>query len=128
MSDHKGASILLPNLPQAKVYRQSCAIGPCVLLASAAPPRSQLVILLTIERNGETVFEDQTTGGEMVREFDELIGWLMRENEFPAGAALLTGTGIVPPDEFTLENGDVVHVEIPGIGVLTNPVVKASRK
>ena len=97
-------------------------------LASAAPPRSQLVILLTIERNGETVFEDQTTGGEMVREFDELIGWLMRENEFPAGAALLTGTGIVPPDEFTLENGDVVHVEIPGIGVLTNPVVKASRK
>ena len=61
----------------------------------------------------------------IVRSWDELIGWLTRENDIPDGAFLLTGTGIVPPDEFTLEDGDSVSIEITGIGTLTNPVVKA---
>ena len=61
----------------------------------------------------------------MVRSFEDLIGWLFRENDFPAGVILLTGTGIVPPDDFTLEDGDTVSMEATGIGTLTNPVVKA---
>ena len=60
----------------------------------------------------------------MVRSFEDLIGWLYRENEFPTGTILLTGTGIVPPDDFSLENGDLVTMEVTGIGTLTNPVVK----
>ena len=63
----------------------------------------------------------------MVRSFDDLIGWLVRENEFPNGAFLLTGTGVVPPDDFGLENGDIVSIESPAIGTLTNPVIKESR-
>lgn len=113
-------------LPQAKVYRQCCGLGPAVLLAGNAPPRSEFGIRLTIQRRGETVFDDTTSAGEMVREFDELIGWLMRENDFPHGAVLLTGTGLVPPDDFTLKNGDMVSIQIDGIGTLTNPVVQST--
>lgn len=113
-------------LPQAKVYRQCCGLGPTVLLTRDAPERQGFGIELTIERRGEVVFNDTTSAGEMVREFTELIGWLMRENEFPHGAVLLTGTGLVPPDEFTLKNGDLVSVRIDGIGTLSNPVVQAN--
>jgi len=60
----------------------------------------------------------------MVRTFEDLIGWLYRENDFPNGAFLLTGTGVVPPDDFTLEDGDVITMEVTGIGTLSNPVVK----
>jgi len=113
-------------LPQAKVYRQCCGLGPSILLARDAPERSSFGIRLTIERRGEVVFNDTTSAGEMVREFDDLIGWLMRENDFPNGAVLLTGTGLVPPDDFTLRNGDTVSITIDGIGTLTNPVVQAT--
>ena len=112
-------------LPQAKVYKQCCGLGPTVLLAKDAPARSEFGIELKIERAGKIVFNDSTSAGEMVREFDELIGWLMRENEFPHGAVLLTGTGLVPPDDFTLRNGDLVSISIDGIGTLTNPVVQS---
>ncbi len=112
-------------LPQAKVYRQCCSLGPAVLLANGAPSREEFGIELTIERDGEVVFRDSTSAGEMVREFDELAGWLMRENEFPAGAVLLTGTGVVPPDDFTLRNGDLVSISIDHIGTLRNPVVQS---
>lgn len=113
-------------LPQAKVYRQCCGLGPTVLLAREVPERSAFGIRLKIERRNEVVFEDTTSAGEMVREFDDLISWLMRENDFPAGAVLLTGTGLVPPDDFTLRNGDIVSITIDGIGTLTNPVVQAT--
>ena len=63
----------------------------------------------------------------IVRGFDELIGWLIRENDIPDGAFLLTGTGVVPPDDFSLEEGDSVSIEITGIGTLTNPVVKSAK-
>jgi 2-dehydro-3-deoxy-D-arabinonate dehydratase len=110
-------------LPQAKVYKQSCALGPCVTLATALPPREQVAIRLRIDRGGATAFAGETSLARMARPLEELVDWLGRENEFPHGAILLTGTGVVPPDEFTLQAGDVVTIAIDGIGELTNPVV-----
>ncbi len=111
-------------LPQAKMYEACCALGPCVTLASAMPPASEITIRLTIERDGATAFDSSTSVGRMARSFAELIGWLGRDNTFPQGAVLLTGTGIVPPDEFSLQDGDRVTIAIDGIGALVNPVVK----
>lgn len=111
-------------LPQAKVYNQCCAVGPCVFVPESPLDRPATTIELTIERNNEEIFRGDTNLGEFARDFDDLAGWLFREYDFPDGAMLLTGTGIVPPDEFSLEDGDVVHISITGIGTLTNPVVK----
>ena len=113
-------------LPQAKFYKNCCSLGPGVLLTKDAPERSGFNINLKIERRGEVVYDESTTAGEMVREFTELTDWLFRENDFPDGAVLLTGTGLVPPDDFTLKNGDLVSISINGIGTLTNPVVQAT--
>jgi 2-dehydro-3-deoxy-D-arabinonate dehydratase len=110
-------------LPQAKVYKQSCALGPCITLASAMPPREQTGIRLRVERGGAVAFEGATGLDRMARTLEELVDWLGRENEFPNGVILLTGTGIVPPDEFTLQHGDAVTITIDGIGELVNPVV-----
>jgi 2-dehydro-3-deoxy-D-arabinonate dehydratase len=112
-------------LPQAKLYRQSCALGPWILIPEAPLDRAKTQLAMTVQRKGKDVFKGSTDLDQMVRSFDDLIGWLFRENEFPAGVILLTGTGIVPPDDFTLEDGDVVSMEATGIGTLTNPVVKA---
>lgn len=112
-------------LPQAKVYNQCCGLGPCVLLADKPLNREATQIRMSIERKGKPVFQGETHLGQMKREFDELIDWVTRENDMPHGAILLTGTGIVPPDDFTLEDGDIVAIEITGIGTLTNPIVKA---
>lgn len=111
-------------LPQAKVYNQSCSVGPCILLADEPLDRAATKIVLTIERNGQTVFQDDTDLSQMARSFEDLVDWLCREYDFPHGALLLTGTGIVPPDDFSLEQEDTVHIEITGIGTLSNPVVK----
>lgn len=112
-------------LPQAKVYNQCCALGPCILLADQPLDRDSTKVMLSISRAGREVFRGETHLGMIVRGWDELIGWLIRENDIPDGAFLLTGTGVVPPDEFTLEDGDSVSIEITGVGTLTNPVVKA---
>ena len=114
-------------LPQAKVYDASCALGPVVTLAPAMPPLHTLTIRLEIERSGTTAFDGSTSFGRMVRRLDELIDWLGRDNLFPDGVVLLTGTGIVPPDEFALQAGDLVRITINGIGTLTNPVVQGPR-
>jgi 2-dehydro-3-deoxy-D-arabinonate dehydratase len=111
-------------LPQAKVYDASCALGPVVTLASAMPPVRELTIRLEIERDGTAAFSGTTSVSRMARGLDELIDWLGRDNLFPDGVILLTGTGIVPPDEFTLRAGDQVRITIDGIGTLTNPVVQ----
>ena len=111
-------------LPQAKVYDACCALGPVITLAGAMPPAEAIGIRMTIERDGATAFEGATSTARMARRFEELIDWLGRENVFPDGVILLTGTGIVPPDEFSLRAGDVVRITIDGIGTLTNPVVQ----
>lgn len=113
-------------LPQAKVYNQCCGLGPCVLLASDEFDQNSTTIDLQIHRRGELAFQGDTTLEQLHRKLDDLVGWLFRENDLPNGAFLLTGTGIVPPDEFTLEDGDSVSITISGIGTLTNPVVKES--
>jgi 2-dehydro-3-deoxy-D-arabinonate dehydratase len=110
-------------LPQAKVYRQCCALGPCVLLADQPLDLEATTIRLVIERNGKEVFSGETDLGRLNRKLEELAEWLVRENEFPAGAFLLTGTGIVPPDEFTCRGGDIISMTVAGIGTLRNPVV-----
>jgi 2-dehydro-3-deoxy-D-arabinonate dehydratase len=111
-------------LPQAKVYNQCCGLGPCVLVADQPLDREATQIRMSIERKGKPVFQGETNLGQMKREFPELIDWLTRENDIPNGAILLTGTGIVPPDDFTLVDGDIVAIEVTGIGTLTNPIVK----
>lgn len=107
-------------LPQAKVYRGSCAVGPCLLIAGTVPAATG--IHLTITRAGGTVFEGSTAVSQLKRGFDELAGWLFRENDFPRGCLLLTGTGLVPPGMWTLEQGDIVRIRIDGIGTLENAV------
>ena len=109
-------------LPQAKIYDNSCSVGPVITLAGAMPPREQIDIRLSIERKGAKVFEGATSVAAMARPLEDLVSWLGRETSFPHGAMLLTGTGIVPPDDFTLAAGDLVHIDISGVGRLSNPV------
>jgi 2-dehydro-3-deoxy-D-arabinonate dehydratase len=109
-------------LPQAKVYDHCCALGPVITLTDGMPTLKEVTIHLTIERRGSRVFEGATTLSAMARSFDDLIEWLGRDNSFPHGVILLTGTGIVPPDDFALATGDVVHIDVKGIGRLTNLV------
>jgi 2-dehydro-3-deoxy-D-arabinonate dehydratase len=109
-------------LPQAKIYAGSCAVGPVVTPAAAMPSLADVEIRLVIRRAGAVAFDGATTLGMMARTPEDLVGWLTRENAFPHGALLMTGTGIVPPDEFTLKPGDEVSITIAGIGTLTNPV------
>jgi len=109
-------------LPQAKVYRRACALGPGIVLAGELDPRA-LGIRLTIQRDGKTVFQGETSTRMMNRTLEELVAYLGRANEFPHGVVLLTGTGIVPGDDFTLQEGDVISVAIDGLGELVNPVV-----
>jgi 2-dehydro-3-deoxy-D-arabinonate dehydratase len=109
-------------LPQAKCYDNSCSIGPCITLVDAMPKPDETAIRLIIERGGKVAFDGATKVSAMKRSFDELIEWLGKETSFPSGAVLLTGTGIVPPDDFTLAVGDIVHIDVSGIGRLSNPV------
>jgi 2-dehydro-3-deoxy-D-arabinonate dehydratase len=109
-------------LPQAKVYDGSCALGPLLTLAEAMPPQEQVTIRLTIERSGRIVFDGSTSPAAMKRGFEDLVAWLGRDNTFPCGAVLLTGTGVVPPDNFSLAAGDTIHIDITGIGRLSNVV------
>ena len=109
-------------LPQAKIYHGSCAMGPMVTLAQAAPNILKMEIKLTIERGGQVAFEGSTNVDQITRTLPSLAEWLFRENSFPNGAFLMTGTGIVPPDAFSLATGDVVTIRIGELGTLANPV------
>jgi 2-dehydro-3-deoxy-D-arabinonate dehydratase len=111
-------------LPQAKVYDACCALGPVITLASAMPPIREVEIRLEIERAGKAIVKESTSLARMARTLDELVDWLGRENRYPDGVFLLTGTGIVPPDDFSLEPGDLVRISIDGIGTLVNPVIR----
>ena len=108
-------------LPQAKVYDGSCALGPCVLLSNELLPKST-VIQIEIMRQGNRVFTGNTTLAELKRDPKELARFLFRDNSFPQGVFLMTGTGIVPANDFTLAKGDVILIQIEGIGLLENYV------
>ena len=109
-----------PYLPQAKVYRGSCAIGPCLVVGDAVNKETEISI--TIERSGQQVFSGATNVSQIKRSFKELAEFLFRDNEFPVGAYLMTGTGVVPDSDFTLQTKDNISIEIAGIGKLTNTV------
>lgn len=118
--DIEGENLLY--LPQAKIYQGSCALGPWIEVGATEATAREWRIRLDIRRDGETAFSGETSVGQIKRGFDELAGFLFRSQTFPHGAVLLTGTGIVPPDHFTLREADDVRIEISGIGLLHNPV------
>jgi 2-dehydro-3-deoxy-D-arabinonate dehydratase len=108
-------------LPQAKCFKLCAALGPAVLIQNE-PLAPTTRIHLQIDRDGAAAFEGETTLAQLKRTPAELAGFLYRDNTFPHGAFLMTGTGIVPGDEFTLKSGDVVKITIDGIGTLVNPM------
>jgi 2-dehydro-3-deoxy-D-arabinonate dehydratase len=112
-------------LPQAKVYDRSCALGPCILVTPEPLPTTT-PIRLEILRQGAAVFSAETTLAELKRTPVSLVEYLFRDNSFPAGAFLMTGTGIVPPDSFTLASGDRIRITIDPIGTLENEVVQGN--
>jgi 2-dehydro-3-deoxy-D-arabinonate dehydratase len=119
--DLEGENLLY--LPQAKIYERSCAVGPVVVVGVDEAEARTWKIAIAIERNGARVFEGETSVGQIKRTFGELVEYLFRSQKFPHGAILLTGTGIVPPDTFTLQPDDKIAISISGIGTLENTVV-----
>jgi len=107
-------------LPQAKVYKGSCALGPCIVPIDEAP--DEFEITLTIARDGDEIFTGATTTSQMKRTREELVSWLYRAYDFSVGAVLLTGTSVIPAVEFTLQAGDEVRIAITGLGELKNTV------
>ena len=108
-------------LPQAKVYDKSAALGPCLCVMNE-PILKETNIQLIIKRNAQNVFVGSIQVSKIKRSLTELAEYLFRESTFPVGCFLMTGTGIVPPDDFTLQQGDEVSITIDGIGTLTNKV------
>ncbi len=112
-------------LSQAKIYDGACAIGPALLVSGELSGDTNIELRVT--RGGAIIFEGHTTFGQMKRDPRELVEFLYRETTFPRGAMLFTGTGIVPPDEFTLHSGDEISIHVPPIGTLTNVVDENGR-
>lgn len=119
--DIEGENLLY--LPQAKIYTGSCALGPWITLGTPEAAARAWKIRIEIRRSGQVVFSGDTSVGQIKRSFGELAEFLFRSQTFPHGVVLLTGTGVVPPDDFTLLAQDVVKIEISGIGSLQNPVM-----
>ena len=120
--DIEGENLLY--LPQAKIYERSCAIGPCITVGADENDARQWSIQIKILRGDATVFQGETSVSKIKRTFGELVEYLFRSQKFPHGAVLLTGTGVVPPDGFTLQPGDNIQIGISGIGMLENSVVE----
>lgn len=119
--DIEGENLLY--LPQAKIYDRSCALGPWILLGAAEEAAREWTIRITISRGGHAAFYGETSIANIRRHFRDLAEYLFRCQRFQHGAVLLTGTGIVPPEAFTLQEHDLIEIEIPAIGVLRNPVI-----
>jgi 2-dehydro-3-deoxy-D-arabinonate dehydratase len=118
--DIEGENLLY--LPQAKIYTGSCALGPWIRVGASEAEARDWRIGISIQRGGGEVFSGETNVGKIKRGFGELAEFLFRSQVFPHGAVLLTGTGVVPADDFTLQPRDVVEIGISGIGVLRNSV------
>ena len=112
-------------LPQAKLFAGACALGPALLVANGAPTAFEIRLRI-VGPDGSELFTGETSTARMKRSFEELVSWLRRDNPVPAGSVLLTGTGLVPPDDFTLQAGQRVEIHVPGIGTLVNPVGRAA--
>jgi 2-dehydro-3-deoxy-D-arabinonate dehydratase len=108
-------------LPQAKIFERSAALGPCLYVPEQPVP-SDTAINMSISRNDTEVYRDETGIGRMKRSFPELAGYLYRECDFPDGSFLMTGTCLVPPNDFTLQENDVVSISIDHIGTLVNTI------
>jgi 2-dehydro-3-deoxy-D-arabinonate dehydratase len=108
-------------LPQAKIYEKSAALGPCLYVASQ-PMDPSAVIRMNIKRHGLEAYRDETTVSRIKRSFEELTGYLFSECDFPQGCFLMTGTCLVPPLTFTLQQGDVVEINIDYIGTMVNTI------
>jgi 2-dehydro-3-deoxy-D-arabinonate dehydratase len=121
--DIEGANPLY--LPQAKIYAGACSFGPAVFVPEDEQPTFRLTLRVT-DQWGRMVFEGESFTSTMRRTFAELVEWLLVDNPVPPGSVLLTGTGLVPPDDFTLLPGHFVEIHVPQIGTLVNPVVRAS--
>ena len=119
--DVEGENVLYQ--PQAKIYHHSCAIGPYIVIGATEEEARAWTIKAKIYRDGGVAFEGESTPNQIKRPFEEFGTYFYRCQSFPQGAILLSGTGIVPPDNFTLQAGDRVRIEISGIGVLENPVI-----
>lgn len=111
-------------LPQAKVYDRCCSIGPCIRSTSSIDDPHDLEMSMEITRNGDELYRETTSTAKMVRTVSELVDCYKRHNALPELSVLLTGTSLVPDDGFTLEEGDVIEIEIEDIGTLTNPVTE----
>ncbi|WP_281974733.1 fumarylacetoacetate hydrolase family protein [Halobacillus litoralis] len=111
-------------LPQAKIWKHSCSFGPAIRLAETVENPYDLLITCKIIRNGTEVFEESASTSQLKRTYDELIEYLMRDNDVFDGTVLFTGTCIIPGNDFTLAEGDVVEITIPEVGTLSNPVEK----
>jgi len=116
--DIEGENLLY--LPQAKIYDRSCGLGPWIQIGASENTAREWKIRIEIRRGQESVFTGETGVGQIKRRFEELADFLFRSQTFPHGAVLLTGTGVVPPDSFTLRERDKVRIEISGIGWLEN--------
>jgi 2-dehydro-3-deoxy-D-arabinonate dehydratase len=119
--DIEGENLLY--LPQAKVYDRSCALGPFITVGVTEAEARTWTIHLRVQRGTTVVFQGEASVAHIKRRLDELVTFLFRSQRFPHGAVLLTGTGIVPPDDFTLQAADIVRITITDIGALENRVV-----
>ena len=120
--DIEGANPLY--LPQAKIYDRACALGPALLVPESWEAHYQIECRI-LDSGGAELFAEETSTESMCRSIEELIEYLRRDNPVPAGSVLLTGTGLVPPDDVTLTPGYTVEIRIPEIGLLRNPVAAA---
>jgi 2-dehydro-3-deoxy-D-arabinonate dehydratase len=107
-------------LSQAKIFEHSVCLGPGVVVFDEEPEWRAWRMVMEIERGGKRVFEGEVPLSQMRRSWGELVSWLYRCERFPDGAVLLTGTGIVPPDDYRMEDGDVVRIECSGVGRMVN--------
>ena len=110
-------------LPQAKVYNKSFSLGPCITSKDEIEDPQNLKVELSITRKENIVFQGESSTSEMKRNVYELVEWLQKSNDLPQAAVLMTGTGIIPPQDFTLNEGDIVSISIEKIGILTNKIV-----
>ena len=109
-------------LPQSKIFRGACALGPCLVTPDELPEPYTVDIHCRIVRESETIFQESSNTSRLKRTFEELLDYLLRDNPLPGASVLCTGTGIIVPQECALRDGDVVEIEIPQIGTLRNPV------